>query len=83
MPESFFTQLINQLTGLRLQVWNLVKIAILIGLFFYIGFSVMIVRQVGLMGRSLNGKSQGPLKTIAWLYFLATIIVFLLAMILL
>jgi len=83
MSDSPFVHLVDQLAGIRFQIWGLVKIAVLISIFLYIGFSVMIVRQVDLMGRSLSGSFRTPLKTLAWLYLLATIVVFVLAAILL
>lgn len=55
-------------------VWLVVKFALLIGLLIYSGFTVMIVRQVDLMSRSLNGSFKGPLKSVAWGYFLATVL---------
>jgi hypothetical protein len=60
-----------------------VKLALLLGLFLYIGFAIMIARQVDLMSRSLNGAFEAPLKAFAWFYLAATVAVFLLALVLL
>ena len=59
-------------TGLT--VWLLIKFGLMVGLVIYTGFVVMIVRQVELMSRSLNGTFKKPLKTVAWGHFVATII---------
>lgn len=83
MDDNFFAGLVNILRGLDLDVWALVKLAVLLGLFIYLAFSIMIVRQVSLMSRALNGSFASPLKFFAWIYLAATVIVFLLALILL
>ena len=83
MNNSPFTSIMERVFGLSFDVWFLVKIAILFGLFIFMAFSIMVVRQVGLMSRALNGSFAGPLKFFAWLYLVATVIVFLLALILL
>ncbi len=55
------------------KIWLVVKGAIIVGLVFYLGFALMIVRQVGLMSKTLKEKLEGPLKLWAWLYFLAVV----------
>lgn len=85
MENNPFSQLPGIISSLNLSkfnwdIWHLIKIPILIGLFLYIPFSVMIVRQVDLMSRSLEGNFDAPLKFFAWLYLVATILVFLFAL---
>jgi len=83
MDESLFSQLLKLFFNLHFEVWGLIKLAILLGLFLYLGFALMILRQVGLMSRALNGAFSGPLKFFAWIYFIASIVIFFIAAILL
>lgn len=68
---SFTLAEFGEITGLT--VWLVIKFGMAFGLMIYLGFAVMIVRQVELMSRSLNGTFKKPLKTVAWGYFIATI----------
>jgi hypothetical protein len=83
MEETPVKQFLELIAGAEFSVWGLVKLAAMMGLFLYIGFSVMIVRQVDLMSRALNGNFDAPLKLLAWIYLALTVIVFLLAFFLL
>jgi len=83
MTDSPFTEVLKSTVGFDLDAWGLLKAAIVLGLLLYLGFAVMIVRQVDLMGKSLNGSFDIHLKWIAWIYFGASIVVLLLAIIVL
>jgi len=61
-------------------IWFLVKILFLIGLTIYLAFAVIVIRQVGLMSKTVNGPLETPIKSIAWIHLLVAIGVFLLAL---
>ena len=63
-------------------VW-LFKAFFIIGLFLYLAFGVIVVRQVGLMGKTLDGEFNPLLKFIAWIHLLVAVGVFLLALLIL
>ena len=79
--ESYFAKLLETILNFNPDVWFLIKLAILAGLFLYFGFAIMVVRQVDLMSRALNGAFDIPLKLISRLYLVATIAIFLLALV--
>lgn len=76
-----FDRLLESL--LAIQVWSLAKLLVVFGLLLYLGFAGVVIRQVNLMSRALNGAFDFPIKTAAWVHFLLAIVVFLLAIFLL
>lgn len=74
-------QLINFL--FTVNVWSVAKLFVLLGLLLYLGFALVVIRQVNLMIHALDGILNLPIRTIAWIHFLLAIAVFLLAIILL
>lgn len=66
-----------------ISVWAVAKVAVLFALFIYLLFAVIVVRQVKLMGETLNGNLNLPIKVIAWIHLLVSIFVFILALIIL
>lgn len=68
---------------LGIQVWDVAKLLVVFSLLLYIGFAVVVIRQVNLMSQALNGTVGLPIKTVAWVHFLLAIAVFLLAIFLL
>lgn len=48
----------------------------LLGLFFYLIFAVVMIRQVEMMITSLSGQLHLPVRPIAWIHFAATLVVF-------
>jgi len=82
MEESFFSQLLQKGPfGFDFDIWGIIKGGVLFGLFLYMGFAIMLVRQVDLMSRALNGSFDKSLKILSWSYLFLTIAVFLLAMV--
>lgn len=59
---------------------SLVKAGILIFLALYIAFAVVVVRQVKLMIRVLNGTFELPLQIIALAHLVLVVMVFLIAL---
>lgn len=64
---------------LGVDLWFVAKIFCLIGLFVYLIFSFVVVRQVKLMTEVVSGVLGMPLKFIAWLFFLFSLFVFIIA----
>ncbi|MBN1263436.1 MAG: hypothetical protein JW991_03685 [Candidatus Pacebacteria bacterium] len=81
MTESPFAEISGGLVGLNLGLWGLVKLGVVLGLLIYVGFAVMILRQVGLMNQSLSADLSLRLNYLARFYLTATIIVFFIALI--
>jgi hypothetical protein len=75
--ENFIDFLVKTIPNLS--IWLLVKILFIFGLFLYLAFAVIVIRQVGLMGKTLDGEFNLPLKFIAWTHLIISLGVFLLA----
>ena len=58
-------------------VWVFVKIGILFSLLFYLGFSLMIIRQAQLMTKTVAGELDRKIHIISWAHFIFTALVFL------
>ena len=59
-----FDQLLTYLQGVT--VWVVVKWLMVLGLVLYGVFAVVVIRQVQLMSRTVNGALEWPLKLLAW-----------------
>jgi len=68
---------------LTLDVWGVVKVSILFGLGLYLVFAVVVIRQVQLMSKALNGSLDLPLRLIALIHLGMVIAVFLFALVVL
>lgn len=75
MPENNAVQLINFFANL--DIWQVVKGIFLVGLFLYLVFALVIVRQVGLMLDVLQVELEWLIKFAAWLHLFLVIGVFL------
>jgi len=75
--ENFIEFLVKTIPNLS--IWFFVKILFVVGLFLYLAFAVIVIRQVGLMGKTLDGEFNLPLKFIAWVHLIISLGVFLLA----
>lgn len=65
------------------QIWWVVKLFYLLGLLMYLIFAIVLVRQVGLMSRTLNGSIELPIKWLARLHLLVSVGVIGLALVVL
>ncbi len=63
-----FEKLIEYLTTLSFNFNWVFKALLLLGMFFYLAFGVIVIRQVNLMARTLNGAFDLPIKVIAWIH---------------
>lgn len=68
---------------LTIHIWDVAKLLVIFGLLLYIGFAIVVIRQVNLMSQTLNGAFDLSIKTAAWIHFLLAVAVFLLAIFLL
>lgn len=70
-------------TGPTFNLWWLIKGLTLLGLIVYLAFALIVIRQVALMAKTLNGNFSLSLKLVAWGHLLAAGLIFLLALIIL
>ena len=68
---------------ININVWTVVKVFVLIALGLYIIFGFVIMREVNLMNKTLTGVFNLPIKIIAYLYLIFSVLVFILALIVL
>ena len=80
MSANRFLEIVSSLIT---EPWILLKFLFLIAFLLYIAFAVIVIRQVKLMGQTLNGALNLPLKLIAWVHFLVAVSVFVLALVVL
>lgn len=81
-PFDRLTQILATLLPV-LTVWWLVKILFLLALLIYIAFAIIIIRQIGLMAKTLHTEFAIPIKLVAWIHLAAAILTFLLALLIL
>jgi len=81
MKEISFERLVTYLS--LVQFLSVVKVLVLFCLLLYLVFAVVIIKQVNLMRRSLNGILEWPLPVLAWIHFGFALSVFLLAAVIL
>lgn len=67
----------------NLNIWSVIKIFILAALILYLIFSIIIIREVKLMNRTLKGVFNLPITIIAWLHFGLACLIFILALVIL
>jgi hypothetical protein len=63
-----FERLMVSLANFHFSYFWFLKIILLIGMLFYIGFGVIIIRQVDLMAKTLSGTFNQPIKILAWIH---------------
>jgi len=66
-----------------IQVWLIIKVAILILLGMYLFFSWVVIRQVRLMTDTMQLGFEGFVKTLSYVHFVFAAFVFLTALIIL
>lgn len=62
-----FDQIISAVVNF--QVWGLFKLLTVAGLFIYLLFALVIIRQVDLMTGVLSGKLNPEIKIVAYIHF--------------
>jgi len=72
--EIFLENLVN------FDPWFIVKLAFLIFLAVYLAFAVIVIRQVQLMVKTLNGSFDLPLQILSFVHMAFAAFVFLMAM---
>ena len=81
-PADRFIELIVNLLP-RLSIFWVVKALFIAGLGLYVAFAIIVLRQVGLMSKTLENNFNPFLKLIAWVHLLGAIFSFLLAWVIL
>lgn len=76
-------QFLDFILNFQLNIWSVVKILILFALAFYIVFAGLVIREVNLMTKTLKGIFDLPIKLIAILQLIFSILVFMLALVIL
>lgn len=66
-----------------ISVWLVAKVFVLFAIFVYLIFSMVIIRQVGLMTDTLEVGFETPVKFAAALHFILALGVFILALVIL
>ncbi|GEM_PF-867670 len=61
------------------EIWVAVRYMFLLGLALYLVFALVIVRQVGLMTKTLSVGFEFPIKLLAYLHLIASVLLFFLA----
>lgn len=81
-PFDNFLQFLARII-LQMTIWWLVKALFVVGLAIYIAFAVIVIRQVGLMSKTLDGEFAPLLKLLSWIHLLVAVTVFFLALVVL
>lgn len=63
----------------QINIWFVIKTVFLIAIGIYFVFSMMVLREVELMIKTLKSVFNWPIKIITWLHVLLVILVFLFA----
>ena len=79
--DNFIHLLANSATAFS--IWWIVKLLFLLALLIYIAFAIIIIRQIGLMSKTLHTEFAIPIKLVAWIHLAAAILTFLLALLIL
>ncbi len=61
---------------LAIDIWGVGKLFVLVGLFIYLVFAFIVVRQVKLMTQVVSGIMTNSLRLISWFFFLFAIGIF-------
>lgn len=59
------------------RIWLVVKVFVLFSLLLYLAFSILVIRQVQLMTRTVTGKLDHRIRVVSWVHFLLTAGIFL------
>ena len=63
-----FERLLEYLTKFSFSSHWFLKVIFSFGMLFYIAFGIIVVRQVGLMAKTLDGVFDPPIKLVAWIH---------------
>ena len=67
--------------GFSAGAWEVAKIGVLIGLTIYLLFSIVVIREVNLMTRTIAGSLDRVIRVVAWGHFALSIAVLLFALV--
>jgi len=63
-----FERLIESLANFSFNFHWVFKIPFLFGMLFYLAFGIIVIRQVSLMSKTLEGSFNLPIKMTAWIH---------------
>lgn len=72
--DTIFTNLMN------IQIWDIIKVLLDMGLLIYVIFALIVIRQVELMGHVIGIKLTSVLRLVAVFHFFVSVGIFLLAL---
>lgn len=61
----------------NINIWQVGKFFVLVGLFVYLVFSFVVVRQVKLMTQVVSGILTNSLRALSWIFFLFSLFIFI------
>ncbi len=61
----------------NIDIWQVGKFFVLVGLFVYLVFAFVVVRQVKLMTQVVSGILTNSLRAISWIFFLFSLFIFI------
>ncbi len=64
---------------MTINIWFIAKLVVLFALGLYLIFATMVIREVDLMNRTITGVFNLPIKIVAIIHLLLSILVFVLA----
>ena len=67
----------------KISIWVVAKWFVVAALVIYLVFALVIVRQVYMMTRVVSGELDLAVKVAAWVYFVLSLLVFFLALVVL
>ena len=65
---SPFERLVEYLANFNFSLNWVLKGLFLFGMLFYLAFGVIVIRQVDLMSKTLNGALDLPIRVVAWIH---------------
>ena len=80
-PFEKFTSAVA--ANLNFDTWAAAKVAVLVFLFLYVLFSLVVVKQVKLMSKTVKGMMENGIRVVAYALVGVAIAAFVLAMIIL
>jgi hypothetical protein len=78
MGSAIFDQFINAI--FPLQVWGIFKILLVLGLFVYLMFALIIIRQVDLMTGVLSGRLNPGIRIAGYIHLGFAVLVLICAL---
>lgn len=71
-----FDNLLNFLINFipKINFWGVIKIFVIFAFILYLGFALIIVRQVSLMSKTLDGEFKNQIKLLSWIHLIVAVL---------